>query len=64
MKTKFPDPVKHCILYKKLGCSHVDGMLCNFDTCKERLYTEIWELEEQLNIPLKDRCYYNKNKDE
>ena len=27
------DPVKHCRLYKDEGCSHVDGMLCDFPKC-------------------------------
>lgn len=27
------DPVKHCSFYKKHGCAHVDGMLCNMATC-------------------------------
>jgi hypothetical protein len=31
------DPVRHCELYKYDGCSHVDGFLCNVETCKERL---------------------------
>ncbi len=31
------DPVKHCELYKKEGCSHVDGYLCDFKTCKMRI---------------------------
>ncbi len=27
------DPLKHCSFYKKYGCSHVDGYLCNVETC-------------------------------
>ena len=27
------DPVKYCETYKTSGCSHVDGYLCNMDTC-------------------------------
>lgn len=27
------DPVRHCDVYKKEGCTHVDGMLCNMKTC-------------------------------
>lgn len=34
------DPVKHCDLYKDKGCGHVDGYLCDMNTCKERL--EYW----------------------
>ena len=31
------DPVKHCDLYKDDGCAHVDGYLCDFETCSMRL---------------------------
>ena len=31
------DPVKHCDVYKEDGCSHVDGYLCDFETCDIRL---------------------------
>lgn len=27
------DPVYHCNLYIDKGCSHVDGMLCDFPNC-------------------------------
>jgi hypothetical protein len=27
------DPVRHCKVYKTVGCAHVDGMLCNMKTC-------------------------------
>jgi DNA-directed RNA polymerase subunit RPC12/RpoP len=27
------DPVFHCPVYKKDGCSHVDGMMCDFPYC-------------------------------
>lgn len=27
------DPVKRCDVYLTEGCSHVDGMLCNFPDC-------------------------------
>lgn len=27
------DPVKHCIVYTKEGCAHVDGILCDMKTC-------------------------------
>lgn len=27
------DPVKKCELYKKEGCSHVDGILCDYPKC-------------------------------
>lgn len=56
------DPVKCCKLYKESGCSHVDGPLCNFDTCKERLEHELFELEQQLDIPSRMR-YRNRQKE-
>lgn len=28
------DPVHSCALYKAEGCSHVDGMLCDFPECQ------------------------------
>lgn len=27
------DPVKKCTLYKEEGCSHVDGLLCDYPNC-------------------------------
>lgn len=30
---KSNDPVYDCNTYKKIGCSHVDGMLCDFPKC-------------------------------
>jgi len=29
------DPVKCCEIYKTIGCSHVDGLICDMKTCKE-----------------------------
>lgn len=31
------DAVKHCALYKRNGCAHVDGILCNYEDCSMRL---------------------------
>lgn len=28
-----PDPLKHCAIYKKEGCAHVDGPLCDVEHC-------------------------------
>ena len=34
MKVRPLDPLKHCDLYKETKkCAHVDGFLCNVDTC-------------------------------
>ena len=27
------DPLKYCKLYKEKGCCHIDGFLCNVETC-------------------------------
>jgi len=27
------DPIKHCQVYKEIGCAHVDGYLCDFPDC-------------------------------
>lgn len=51
------DPLKHCKLYKAEGCAHVDGFLCDVDTCQERLLHEIFLDEQILDIPFKDRLY-------
>jgi hypothetical protein len=56
------DPVKHCVVYKRFGCFHVDGMICDFKTCDTRLNQEMFDLEQELDIPFKDRFYNQKNK--
>ena len=30
------DPVLFCEVYKQVGCAHVDGYLCNYETCDMR----------------------------
>ncbi len=32
-KLRENDPVYSCDVYKNHGCSHVDGMLCDMETC-------------------------------
>ena len=61
MKKKYQDPVKTCKVYKTTGCSHVDGMLCNPNTCRDKLELDLWELEEQLSIPHRLRYYKTLN---
>ena len=55
------DPVKGCKLYKAEGCSHVDGLLCNFPKCSMQSEYELFILEQELDIPFKLR-YYNNGK--
>lgn len=38
------DPVKKCTFHKDFGCSHVDGLLCNFPSCD--IYREYRERED------------------
>lgn len=35
------DPVKHCNVYRTVGCAHVDGMLCNMQTCAITVQVEV-----------------------
>ena len=49
------DPVYSCIVYKRHGCSHLDGVLCDIKTCDILKEYKLAELEQQLNIALKDR---------
>ena len=62
---KDDDPLYSCMVYKDLGCSHIDGFLCDFPDCsmnkKYLLELEMFELEQQLDIPFKLR-YYNTRK--
>lgn len=32
-KEDLSDPVYQCEVYKKQGCAHVDGILCDFPQC-------------------------------
>ena len=49
------DPVYSCIIYKRHGCSHVDGVLCDMKTCNILEEYKLREMEQQLDIPLKNR---------
>ena len=43
------DPVKDCHYYKKFGCAHVDGFLCNVFTCStNKEYVDSLERSEKL----------------
>jgi len=35
------DPTKHCLVYRSVGCAHVDGMLCNMRTCNIKVKIEV-----------------------
>ena len=58
------DPINHCILYKEEGCAHVDGMLCDFDTCSMRIgydnkYTALVKLITEHNKSCDSECRAN-----
>lgn len=53
------DPVYNCKVYTKIGCSHVDGLLCDFKTCSLRLEESIFSDEQILDIPYNLRFYKN-----
>lgn len=33
-KEKDMDPVRHCTVYRTVGCAHIDGYLCHMKTCE------------------------------
>lgn len=45
------DPLYNCLLYKRHGCSHVDGLLCDFPNCSMSKKYDLQEMEQQLDIP-------------
>lgn len=55
------DPIKNCPVYKNKGCSHVDGLLCNFPNCStyheyiEQMLSDDWEGDEEIFVP-EDEC--------
>ena len=57
----FNDPLSNCEVYKEIGCSHVDGFLCDVKTCsllkKYKEYLELFKFEQELDIPFKLRHY-------
>jgi len=36
-----PDPLVHCMVYRTVGCAHVDGFLCDVRTCTITVDVEI-----------------------
>lgn len=55
---RYPDPVKRCKVYREDGCAHVDGQLCDYAKCRERIEYDLMELENQLDMP--DTLRYHK----
>jgi hypothetical protein len=54
------DPVHYCTVYKNYGCSHIDGLYCDMDTCSILDEYKIHEMEQQLDIPIKMRLGYER----
>jgi len=49
------DPVRGCDVYKNIGCSHVDGFLCDYPDCSIlKKYTELIVLECAKTIESQD----------
>jgi len=48
-KMRNGDPVKHCEVYREISCTHVDGYLCDMETCDIR---EKFLLEKNFEDPL------------
>ena len=51
LDSRYPDPVKSCGVYRNEGCAHVDGQLCDYAKCKDRIEYELMVLEDQLDMP-------------
>jgi hypothetical protein len=34
------DPVRHCNIHRRFGCSHVDGPLCHLKSCDVEVQVE------------------------
>ena len=49
------DPVYKCLVYKRHGCPHIDGYLCDMKTCNILEDYKMRETEQQLDIPFKYR---------
>lgn len=56
------DQVKNCFVHKIVGCSHVDGFLCDFPKCE--ILTNGFKtiiFESQKNVNEYNRLYSNEN---
>lgn len=55
------DPVKRCEVYRGIGCTHVDGYLCDMNTCDIRqkflndTLEDAEEFSEKRNYPLRNK---------
>ena len=47
-KYKENDPVKNCNVYKTAGCAHVDGLLCNMETCNIKISVTTKQTEQSI----------------
>lgn len=55
------NPMKNCAFYKEKGCSHVDGLLCDYPTCEINKEYEFYkELCDYVDALEEGRAIYNK----
>lgn len=55
-----PDPLKHCDVYKKQGCTHVDGFLCDVRTCD---ILHDFRKANEFAVPEKQKTFFEKLKE-
>ncbi len=41
------DPLHYCEFHKQVGCTHVDGFLCDVNTCNTRTDYQLQLLEQE-----------------
>ena len=51
-KRKTIDPAKHCVTYKRYGCAHVDGYLCEFNNRPMRINQVLFDDMSYIGLPL------------
>lgn len=60
-KAIMSDPVRYCEVYRDIGCTHVDGYLCDMNTCDIRqkflngTLEDAEEFSEKRNYPLRNK---------
>lgn len=59
LERRYPDPVRKCAVYRRFGCSHVDGLMCDMRTCQMKAGVDILEIESRMEIPVCNRTPYH-----
>jgi hypothetical protein len=52
------DPVKGCDVYKNIGCSHVDGFLCDYPNCSILKNYKMTEDRKHIGYIEREEGYY------